>query len=179
MLKRILLSMAISLVLPLAAQAGDFDYSYLEGAYTSVSPSGHSSSLSGVTVDGSFAFDPNWHAIAGVEHVSGENAFDVGAGWNTALADNVNLFIEGEFLSTDLAANTTNTGWGANTGLRFQLAPMFELDGLVSHTDVNSHTENTLGVRGLFSIDKYWRVFASYANNSDFDTFMIGVRYNF
>jgi hypothetical protein len=179
MLKRILLSMAILLAAPLAAEAGDFNYNYVEGAYTSVNPSGRSSSLTGVTVDGSFAFDPHWHAIAGVEHVSGQNAFDVGAGWNTALADNVDVLIEGEFLSTDVAANTTNTGWGVNGGLRFQLAPMFELDGLVSHTDVNSVTENTLGVRGLFSIDKFWHVFASYANNSNADTFMIGVRYNF
>jgi opacity protein-like surface antigen len=103
----------------------------------------------------------------------------VGAGWNTGLADNVDLLIEGEFLSTDIAANTTNTGWGANAGLRFQLAPMFELDGIVSHTDVNSQTENTLGLRGQLGIDKYWHVYASYANNSDYDTFMIGVRYDF
>ena len=183
MLKRILLLAAAALAWPLAASAADeapkFVYSYVDGAYTSINPAGNGSSLNGVTVDGSYALDTNWHAFAGATHVSGENAFDVGAGWNTSLADNVDLFIEGEFLSSDLAANTTKTGWGANAGLRFALAPKFELDGLVSHTDVNSNTENTIGVRGLYSIDKFWQLFASYQNNSDFDTFMIGARYNF
>lgn len=165
--------------MPLLAAADNFDYTYAEGAFTSLSSSGNNSSASGVTVDGSFAIDPNWHVLGGVEHVSGDNQLDVGAGYNTALADNVDLFIEGEFLSTDVRQPATDTGWGAIGGLRFQLAPKFELDGLVSHTDVSSRTENTIGVRGLLDIDKNWKLFASYANNTDFDTFMIGVRYDF
>ena len=179
MRKTILLFAILAAAMPLVAAAGTFDYTYAEGAFTSLSSSGNNSSSSGATVDGLFAIDPNWHVLGGVEHVSGENELDVGAGYNTALADNVDLFIEGEFLSTDVRQPSTDTGWGAIGGLRFQLAPKFELDGLVSHTDVSSRTENTIGVRGLLDLDKNWRLFASYSNNTDFDTFMIGVRYDF
>ena len=183
MLKRFLLPLVMLCAAPLAAQAADFDYSYLEGGYASVNPSGGGSSLTGFEVDGSYQFMPNWHALAGYQHVSccgvSQNTLDAGAGWNTGLADNVDLYIDGQFLSVDATRAGTHTGWAAEGGIRAALAEKFELDGFVNHSDVNSDTENTLGVRGLFAIDKYWHLFASYSNNSDFDTFLLGVRYNF
>ena len=183
MLKRSLFLLAILCTAPLAAQAADFDYNYVEGGYASVSPSGSGSSLTGFEADGSYEFMPSWHAIAGYQHVSccgiKQNTLDVGAGWNNSLADSVDLYIDGQFLSVDSTGPGTHTGWAAEGGLRAMLAEKFELDGFVNHSDVNSNTENTLGVRGLFAIDKYWHLFASYSNNSDYDTFLIGVRYNF
>jgi hypothetical protein len=59
------------------------------------------------------------------------------------------------------------------------LAPQFELDGLVQHSDVNSNTENTLTVKGIYSLTSAWHLFASYSNNSDEDDFQVGVRYVF
>jgi hypothetical protein len=184
MLKRILLSTILLAAAPLAAYADNFDYTYVEGAYTSVSPQhGDTTSLTGATVDGSYALNPSWHAFAGFDHVSccdaSENDLAAGAGWNTDIADNIGLFIDGEFLNQNHSGSGNNTGWGAIGGLRAQLAVPFELDGFVSHTDINSTTENTIGVRALYSIDKFWHIFASYANNSDANTFMVGVRYVF
>ena len=184
MLKRILLSTILLAAAPFAAYADNFDYTYVEGAYTSVSlQHGNSTSLTGATADGSYALTPAWHAFAGFEHVSccgvSQNDLDAGIGWNTDIADNVGLFIDGEFLSHNHSGNGSNTGWGAVGGLRARLGIPFELDGFVSHTDINSNTENTIGVRGLYSIDKFWRIFASYTNNSNANTFMVGVRYVF
>lgn len=179
MRRTLLLSVLLLAVLPLAARAADFDYTYAEGAYTSLSGTGNGSSPSGVTVDSSFGFDPHWHAIAGGQHVSGANAIFAGAGWNTSVAEQLDVFVEGELLSTDIVLPSTKNGWGAIGGVRFLAAPKFELDGFVSHTSVTDQTENTLGVRGLLSLDRNWWLFASYANNSDYDTFMLGVRYNF
>ena len=181
-MKRILMSLILLAAAPLAG-ATDFDYSYVNGAYTSVSPDHGGGSLTGPEVDASYAFMPDVHGFAGYQHVSccsvSQNAFDLGAGWNTRLSDPVDLFIDGEFLSVNSSGNGSDTGWGATGGLRFQVARMFELDGFVTHTDVSGDTQNTLGARGLFSLDEHWRLFASYANNSDADTFMIGARYAF
>jgi hypothetical protein len=197
MLKRILILVAAAFAWPLAASAADeapqFAYTYVEGGYASINPStsappsvnplGGSSSLTGFEADGSYAFDPNWHGIAGYEHVSccgvSANVFNAGAGWNTSLAEKLDLYINGEFLSEDISGPGTHTGWAGEGGLRAQLANMFELDGFVNHSDVNSVTENTIGVRGLFAIDKFWHLYAAYSNNSDQDTFLVGVRYNF
>ena len=182
MMRRILLAGLLLAVAPLACADG-FNYTYLEGGYISVSPQHGGSSLSGVSVDGDYAFDPAWHALAGYSHVSccgvSDNDLFAGVGWNTSLASHVDLFVEGEFLNQNHSGNGSDTGWGATGGLRAQLAERFELDGFVTHTDVNSNTENTVGVRGLFDIDRFWHIYASYANNSDADTFMLGVRYTF
>ena len=181
MLKRIILF--ASLCLPLAAQAANFDYSYIEGTLMSVDPAHGGSSLTGPGVDGSYALAPNVHAFAGYSHVSccsvSQNTFDVGAGWNTQLADQLGLYLDGEFLSVNHSGNGTDNGWGATGGLRVWLMDRLELDGYVTHSDVNSNTENTLGARVLWSFDKNWRFFAGASNNSDYNTFLIGARYAF
>jgi hypothetical protein len=169
--------------LPFAAQADDFSYNYGEASLVSVSPSHNGSSMTGISTDGSYAFTDQIHGIVGFQHVSccsvSQNSFDLGGGWNTKLAQQLDLFVDGEFLSVNQSGNGNHTGWGATGGLRAWLAPKFELDGYVNHTDINSDTENTLGVRGFYSIDLHWQVYAGYANNSDADTFMLGARYNF
>jgi len=183
MLRYVLASSLWLAVLPLAAQADDFDYSYGEASLVSMSPAHNGSSMTGASVDGSYAFTDQIHGIAGFQHVSccniGQNTLDLGGGWNTKLAEQVSLFVDGEFLSVNQSGSGSHTGWGAIGGLRSWLVPKFELDGYVSHTDINANTENTLGVRAFYTVDFHWQVFAGYANNSDADTFTIGARYLF
>jgi len=183
-MKRFMLPVALwALLAPLAAQADNFEYSYGEGSVVSVSPAHGGSSMTGGEFDASYAFTPDIHGIAGFQHVAccsvSQNILDLGGGWNTKLAEQVDLFVDGEFLSVNDSGNGNHTGWGATGGLRAWLAPKFELDGYVSHTDINSNTENTIGIRALYGIDYHWRVFASYSNNSDADSFMLGARYAF
>jgi hypothetical protein len=183
MFRYLVLVSVLSLLAPCAAQAEDFDWSYGEASLVSVSPPHGGSSLTGAETDGSYAVTDQIHVIAGFQHVnccsSSQNAFDAGVGWNNTLTQQVALYIDGEFLSTNVSGSGNHTGWGATGGLRAWLAPKFELDGYVSHTDVSSDTENTIGVRAFYSLDMHWRLFAGYSNNSDADTFMIGARYVF
>ena len=183
MKKRILVASLLLAAAPLAAQADDFDYTYAEGEVISMNPSHGSGSPSGPGVDGSLAVAPNAHLFAGYSHVSccsiSQNTFDVGAGWNTHLADQLDLFVDGEFLSVNTSGNGTDSGWGATGGVRWWLRDRLEFDGYVSHTDINSNTENTLGARVLWTFDLHWRVFAGAANNSDQNVYMIGARYDF
>lgn len=189
MMKRILVASLLLAAAPLAAHADDFDYTYAEGEIISMNPSHSSGSPSGPGVDGSYAVAPNAHVFAGYSHVSccsiSQNIFDIGAGWNTHLADQVDLFVDGEFLSVNTSGNSsnggngTNTGWGATGGLRWWLVDRLEFDGYVNHTDISSNTENTLGARILWTFDLHWRVFAGASNNSDQNTYMIGARYDF
>jgi hypothetical protein len=183
-MKRLILSAAAFVLLgPVAAQAEDFDYNYGEASIVNVSPAHNGSSMTGAETDGSYAFSSQVHGIAGFQHVSccsiSQNSFDVGGGWNTKLAEQVGLFVDGEFLSVNTSGNGNHTGWGAIGGLRAWLMPKFELDGTVSHTDINSDTENTIGLRALYTVDYHWQVFAAYSNNSDADTFMLGARFLF
>jgi opacity protein-like surface antigen len=183
MLKRLLFVAVLFAALPWAARADDFDYTYAEGSVISMNPSHESGSPSGPGMDGSLALAPNAHVFASYSHVSccsiSQNSFDIGAGWNTHLANQVDLLVDGEFLSVNTSGNSTDSGWGVTGGLRWWLLDRLEFDGYVNHTDINSNTENTLGARILWTFDSNWRVFAGASNNSDQNTYMIGARYDF
>lgn len=169
--------------LPLAAHAAGFDYTYAEGGYLNESPS-HGSSLSGVFVDGSYALQPNWR-VGGYFSTASccgitDNRLALSVGYNMSLVENVDFIADAAFLNQDVSGGGgSHSGWAVDGGLRAQLAPPFELDGLITHSDINSTTENTLTVRGLYSLTDNWRLFGSFSNNSDENDFTVGIRYAF
>lgn len=187
MIRNVMLKFAAVLVLaaawPLVAQAAGFDYTYAEGGYLNESPS-HGSSLSGVFVGGSYALQPNWHVGAAFSTASccsiTDNRFAASFGYNANIAENLDFIADAAFLNENVSqGGGSHSGWAIDGGLRARIAPQFELDGLLTHSDLNSNTENTLSIRGLYSLTSNWRLFASFSNNSDENNFMLGVRYAF
>ncbi|MGH8280062.1 MAG: hypothetical protein ACRETQ_10950 [Gammaproteobacteria bacterium] len=180
---RLIAILVLSAALPLAARAAGFDYTYAEGGYLNASPS-HGSSLSGAFVDGSYALQPNWHVGAAFSSASccsiTDNRLAAGFGYNASIAENLDFIADADFLNENVSGgNGSHSGWSIDGGLRARIAPQFELDGLVTHADINSDTENTLTIRGLYSLTTNWRLMASFSNNSDENDFMLGVRYAF
>lgn len=188
MLKRILSLAILCTAAPLAAwadqpAASHFGYTYAEGGYLSENPSGGGSDLTGVFVDGSYELQPHWRIIGDFSNASccgiTDNRYGAGAGYYTAVTSQLDFFADLSFLGQHLTNNGSHNGWGIDGGLRFMPVDKLELDGMVQHSDVNSTTENTLGVKALYSLTNEWRIFAGYSNNSDEDDFQIGIRYVF
>ena len=186
MLKRILLFTILTSALPFAAladQPDPFSYDYAEGAYLSENPSGGGSDLTGVLTDGSYELQPNWRISGQLSTASccgiNDNRYAASVGYYTGINEKIDFIADLSFLGQHVTNAGSHNGWGIDGGLRAMLAPKFELDGLVQHSDVNSNTENTLTVKGLYSLTDAWRLFASYSNNSDEDDFQVGVRYVF
>lgn len=186
MYKRILLPALIASVLPLAAHADQpdpFGYTYAEGGYLSENPSGGGSDLTGAFVDGSYELQPNWRVSGLFSNASccgtTDNRYAAAVGYYTGINDKIDFIADLSFLGQHVTNSGNHNGWGIDGGLRFMLAPKFELDGLVQHSSISGNTENTLGVKGLYSLTDQWRLFAGYSNNSDEDDFQLGVRYVF
>jgi Outer membrane protein beta-barrel domain len=186
MYKRILLSAVLASILPLAAQADQpdpFGYTYAEGGYLSENPSGGGSDLTGAFVDGSYELQPNWRVSGLFSNASccgtTDNRYAAAVGYYTGIDDKIDFIADLSFLGQHVTDNGNHNGWGIDGGLRFMLAPKFELDGTVLHSSISGNTENTLGVKGLYSLTDQWRLFAGYSNNSDEDDFQLGVRYVF
>lgn len=186
MFKRILLFTTLVAALPLAAQADQpspFSYDYAEGGYLSENPSHGGSDLTGVQADGSYELQPNWR-ISGLLSTASccgitDDRYGAAVGYYTGINDKIDFIADLSFLGQHVTNAGSHNGWGIDGGVRAMLAPKFELDGLVQHSDINSTTENTLTVKGLYSLTEQWRLFASYSNNSDEDDFLLGVRYVF
>jgi hypothetical protein len=186
MLKRILLLTILTFATPLAAladQPSPFGYDYAESAYLSENPSGGGSDLTGVLVDGSYELQSNWRVSGLLSSASccgiNDDRYAASVGYYTGINDKIDFIADLSFLGRHVTNAGTHNGWGIDGGLRAMLAPKFELDGLVQHNDVNSNTENTLTVKGLYSLTSAWHLFASYSNNSNEDDFQVGVRYVF
>ena len=186
MYKRILLSVLIASALPLAAEAAPpdhFGYTYAEGGYLSENPSGGGSDLTGMLVDGSYELQPNWRISGLLSNASccgnSDNRYAAAAGYYTGITDKLDFIADLSFLGQHLTSTGNHNGWGIDGGVRAILAPKFELDGLVQHSQVSGDNENTLTVKGLYSLTDQWRLYAGYSNNSDEDDFQIGVRYVF
>lgn len=167
---------------PVLTAAAGFDYNYIEGGYLNESPS-RGSSLSGIFVDGSYALQPNWHLGASYSTANccgvTDNRFGASLGYNAPINGKLDFVADIGFIGQNVTGNGTHTGWALDGGLRAWLAPQFELDGLVSHSEIRGTTENTLAVRGLYSLNRNWRLFAGFSNNSDENDFILGVRYAF
>lgn len=188
MLKRTLLPAVLCILAPIAARADQpamspFGYTYAEGGYLSENPSGGGSDLTGVFVDGSYELQPNWRIIGSLSNATccgiTDNRYEVGAGYYTGINSQLDFFADLSFIGQHVTNNGNHNGWGLEGGLRFMPVEKLELDGMVQHTDVNSTTENTIGVKALYSLTNEWRLFAAYSNNSDENDFQIGVRYVF
>lgn len=188
MLKRTLSLAILCAAAPLAAwadqpAASTFGYTYAEGGYLSENPSGGGSDLTGVFVDGSYELQPHWRLTGEFSNASccgsTDNRYGVGAGYYTDINSQFSFFADLSFLGQHVTNNGSHNGWGIDGGLRFVPVEKLELDGMVQHTDVNSTTENTIGVKALYSLTNEWRLFAGYSNNSVENDFQIGVRYVF
>ena len=181
-----LLIVVLVIAAPFAAQAAEpdpFGYTYAEGGYLSENPSGGGSDLTGVLVDGSYELQSNWRISGLFSNASccgiTDNRYAAAVGYYTGINDKIDFIADLSFLGQHVTNAGSHNGWGVDGGLRFMVAPKFELDGLVQHSDINGNTENTLGVKGLYSLTDQWRLYAGYSNNSNEDNFQLGARYVF
>lgn len=169
-MKGIHATLLAAVLLPMAASAADFDYSYADLAYSRA----HSSSVFGwydtgigYRLDGSFGFAQHWFVEAAYQHDSfdfdGPVLFSsnprleperktLGAGFHTALADRLDIVGHADYVDAttkfDLAPysdDLNDHGYLVGVGLRFQATPALELDAGLDYDDVAYGQEPTCG----------------------------------
>jgi Ax21 family sulfation-dependent quorum factor len=185
-MKRILLAVLVTAALPLAAQAGDLSYSYLEGGY-------YATDINNL---------PNAHGWGGAGSVAvGEN-FNLSGGWARQDFDHSNVSFDdwhvgGGFhnpvnTTTDLVANAGYRNLSINglsgdiktysgeVGVRSALAPQFEgwvLAGYEDGKNINGSFYGKLG--GQYKIAKGWGLVGEAKFSKDINTYFVGPRFSF
>ncbi len=175
---------------PLAAQAEDMSYSYIEAGWVNTNFDGFDEDADGPGVRGSIGFAENFFAFA--EYVTQEvdvlgvdvdvDQIAVGFGGHLDISDKVNLvgrvgYVEVD--SDDVGVNVD--GYLVSAGVRGQVAENFELEGQVVYTDLGSSggDDTGLGVGGRYFFTKNFAVGAEYQFSDDADTWILGVRFAF
>lgn len=177
---------------PLAAQAEDMSYSYIDLGWVNTDFDGLGESADGPGVRGSIAFGENFFAFgeytmqeADVLGVSVDvDQIAVGLGGRLGISDRADLVGRVGYTELDASgagASADADGYLVSAGIRGQVTDSFELEGHVIHTDLGSDggDETALAVGGRYFFTKTFAVGAEYRSGDDTDTWMAGVRFSF
>jgi hypothetical protein len=194
-MKRSLIALALSAVLPLSAQAGEIGYSYIEGGYNRADFS--DGNADGYFLDGSFAFNENFYGAASYRKITNDDlGFDVSIdettinlGYRQAMSDKADFIAEVGYVNlgfdADGLGSDSSDGYRVAAGFRGMLAPKFEGNIKAYYTKVSDLGDGEFGARvgGVFHINQTWGIVASYDHTKLFDeginTWGLGVRASF
>lgn len=151
-----------------APQAANFGYSHVEGGFADFDVQ------DGLFIGGSFGFTPNIHAVATFYSLDVTDITIVGAGYHTGIANNLDAYGEVKFVDVD-----TDDGLGLTGGVRFAVAPQFEIGGGLNYYNFDAGSETNLFVNGAFTFQKNLAIIAEFESGDILDKFQVGVRYDF
>lgn len=173
--------------LPLAAQAEDMSYSYIDLGYSEANldngPTGDGFGLRGSVgvAENFFVFADyaSWDFPAGVD----VDLYSVGLGGRIGIADQVDLVGRVGYAKADASAggfSADDSGYLVSAGIRAQVAEGFELEGNVIYTDFGGGADDTgVSVAARYFFTKNFAVGAEYQVSDDYDTIFAGVRFSF
>lgn len=172
---------------PIAAQAEDMSYSYVDAGYTEVDidngPTGD-----GFGLRGSVGFAENFFIFADYSSFDFDGGVDVdlysvGLGGRIGIADDVDLVGRAGYVEADASAggfSIDDDGYLVSAGVRAQVAEGFELEGNVIYTDFGGNADDTaVAVAARYFFTENFAVGTEYQLSDDADTLFAGVRFSF
>jgi Ax21 family sulfation-dependent quorum factor len=171
---------------PIAANAGDLSYSYLEAGYLRADPDDFGAE-DGFGLHGSGAITDNLHAFAGYDRISidlGGDDFNlsntrIGLGWNQAVSDNVDLVARVAWERVDADEVDDGNGYSVEVGVRGAITPNFEGSAAVRYTDIEDSDDTQLVLGAQYKFSPTWGLVAEAGIGSDGNTVFVGPRVSF
>lgn len=193
-MKRILLAALAAAVLPLAAQAGDLSYNYLQGGYDySNNNSGHNAH--GWSGSGSAAIGQHFQIVGGASRTDHDftgttaNGWSLGGGFHTPISDRTDFVGDVGYhqTSVDGLSGDVKTYTG-EAGIRSALAPRFEgwaMAGYANgHDDLGDINHGTNGrffgkLGGQYKLNKNWGLVGETTLSHGDQGYFVGPRFSF
>lgn len=173
--------------LPLAAQAEEMSYSYIDLGWNEADISGAPKG-DGIALRGSVGFAENFFVFAdyskfGFPGNLDVDLYSVGLGGRIGIGSNVDLVGRAGYTKADASAggfSLDDDGYLVSAGLRARPADSFELEGHVIYRDYGSGSDDTaFAVGGRYFFTKNFAVGAEYEIGDDVDVLFVGVRLSF
>jgi hypothetical protein len=179
---------------PLAAQAEDMSYSYVEAGYTEADLDSVADG-DGFAVRGSIGFAENFFAFAeyatfGFPASVDLDQISVGLGGHLGISERVDLVGRVGYTEFDLSVpglgSDSVDGYLVSAGIRGQVTDAFELEGHAVYTDLGSGAGDStaLVAGGRYLFTENFAVGAEYRTGddlggTDLDVIYVGVRFTF
>jgi len=175
--------------MPVAAQAEDMSYSFIDLGYSEVDIDSGGPTGDGFGVRGSVGFAENFFVFADYSSYDFSGGVDVdfysvGLGGHMEIADNVDLVGRAGYAKADASAGggfgLDDDGYVVAAGVRARPADSFELEGNVIYTDFGSGADDTaVAVAARYFFTKNFAVGAEFQLADDANTLFAGVRFSF
>lgn len=189
MVSRWLVAVLAGLLLPFAAGASNFSYTYVEGSYGSVSIDDSEGDLDGDTwgLNGSWQFHDMVFAFAGYEFGDYDfdiesDTFEVGLGLAFPMGEQVDLAAGAGFVdvSVDVPGfgSEDDDGYNVFAGIRAGLGEAFQVEAGASYVDLSdSGSDTTYSITGRYYFTESWAVAAGYLTADDADAWTLSLRW--
>jgi Ax21 family sulfation-dependent quorum factor len=174
-MKRILLAALAMAILPLAAQASDLSYTFLQGGYT-YSNNNSGSNSHAWSGEGSAAVGQNFDVFAGGgktfrdDSDANVNGWNLGGGFHTPVSGQTDFVADVQYNNGDVQGRSGDTkNYVGELGVRSAMAPHFEGWAMAGYSndhndtgDINRPSSNSVfgKLGGQYKFDKNWGLVA-------------------
>lgn len=176
------------LTLPFAANAQEFDYTFVEAGYVDSEIDAGPVDLDGdgFGVRGSLAINDTFHAFADyatqdLDFGLDASSFGVGAGRHWDIQDRLDFVGELSWINAEVDTpfgNADEDGFGVGAGLRFRSLNSVELQGMINYADLND-SDTSLSLAGRYYLSDTFAVGGGLAIDDNDTAWNIGVRAEF
>ena len=176
------------LILPAAAFADGFDYTYVEAGIvnTEIDIGPFNVDGDGFGVNGSLALTDNLHFIGGYSDQDYDFGVDgsvlnVGAGFNTALNSDLDFVAHLSYYDVEASsafASADDNGLGIGAGIRGRLSPKVELDAGLTYLDLDD-SDTVLNARVRYYFSDSFAIAGGLSDDDSGLSWSIGVRAEF
>jgi len=185
-MKRNLMTLALLAALPLAANAGELNYNYVEAGYSPFN-SNNSLDADGLTVNGSYAITENIHAFGGYSKFNFDHTpvdldtWNIGLGYNYGLSTKTDLLVRAAYEKAYLDHGFANPdGWYGETGVRSLITNNVEGWALVGYENTENDHGDYYGKVGLqVKLSNSWGLVGEVKFSGGDEQYFIGPRFSF
>ena len=180
---------AVLLVVCLAPVASaEFDYTWIGASYGNVDFDDLNVDGDGFGLDGSLGVTESFHLFGAVETADLDfnvdiTRFSAGVGYNTPLAEAIDVIAQLSYESLDIdtaIGNADDDGFGLGAGFRAELTDLVELNGLISYVDYDDSGDDTIIDLGLlFNLSDQLALGVNGSFDDDVSTYRLAGRFYF
>lgn len=177
--------------LPLAAQADNFGYTFIEGGFVNTDLDGAAGDADGFGFGGAFSVADNFHVLASYtdqDYDFGDGrSYSVGAGFNTGLSQDLDLVAHLSYVDAEVDVNTgpfsftaNDDGYSLGAGIRARTSSKIELEAGLDYVDLDlAGSDTALRVGGRYYFNNAFAAGLSLADNDDGTSWMLSLRAEF
>ena len=182
------IGIASLLLLPVAAAADGFDYSYVEAGFISTELDTGPVDVDGdgFGIKGSYALDERYHVVAGYATESFDfdvdsSVLNIGAGLHIGLNQRVDFVGELSYVSAEVDTpfgDADEDGFGVDATLRAQVGRNIEVEGGLSYVNLNN-SDTAVHLDGRYYFTPGFAFGGGFTIDDDDTSWRIGVRAEF